>query len=233
MELLQLVANHIEEVSRPLRDEVASLKLLLVRIGDSLGSSEACTSCGLGLAPSLASFPLDSTEQKSFMVEEEHLYGCFSPHSSLHPSPQPDVSVVSKSDEINRIMAPVPQITPELHELRVESSMLLPMEVGSFEALAVATTTSPLQSEPCQLPAYTDNGGVLATSSKAIFAKELCGLLASLEAASHGYDNDIARVLAGKASEDIIRKVEKSLSKVSLWNKRRKRGVVRKVSTVP
>jgi hypothetical protein len=39
--------------------------------------------------------------------------------------------------------------------------------------------------------------------------------------------------LAGKASEDIIRKVEKSLSKVSLWNKGRKRGVVKKVSTVP
>jgi hypothetical protein len=115
---------------------------------------------------------------------------------------------------------------------------MLPMEVGSFEALAVATATSPLQSEPCQsepcqLPTYADNGGVLAPSSNAIFAKELCGLLASLEAASPGYGKDIACVLAGKASEDIIRKVEKSLSKVSLWNKRRKRGVAKKVSIVP
>jgi hypothetical protein len=110
---------------------------------------------------------------------------------------------------------------------------MLPMEVGSFEALAVATATLPLQSEPCQLPTYADNGGVLAPSSNAIFAKELCGLLASLEAASPGYGKDIACVLAGKASEDIIRKVEKSLSKVSLWNKRRKRGVAKKVSIVP
>jgi hypothetical protein len=141
------------------------------------------------------------------------------------------VSAASESEEI--IMAPVLQITPELHELRVESSVMLPMEVGSFEALAVATATSPLQSEPCQLPAFADNGGVLAASSEAIFAKELCGLLASLEAASPGYGKDIACVLAGKASEDIIRKVEKSLSKVSLWNKGRKRGVVKKVSTVP
>jgi hypothetical protein len=184
MELLQLVANHIEEVSRPLRDEEVALKLLLARIGDSLGSSEACTSRGLGLTPSLASFLLDSTEQKSSVVEEEHLYGCFSPHGSLRPSLQPDVSAASESEEI--IMAQVPQITPELHELHVESSVMLPMEVGSFEALAMATVTSPLQSKPCQLPAFADNGGVLAASSEAIFAKELCGLLASLEAASPG-----------------------------------------------
>jgi hypothetical protein len=97
-------------------------------------------------------------------------------------------------------MAPVLQITPELHELRVDSSVMLPMEVGSFEAFAVATVTSPLQLEPCQLPAYADIGGVLAPSSEAIFAKELCGLLASLEVASPGYGKNIACVLARKAS---------------------------------
>jgi hypothetical protein len=143
------------------------------------------------------------------------------------------VSVAYESEEINGIMAPVLQITPELHELRVESSVMLPIEVGSFEALAVATATSPLQSEPCQLPTYADNGGVLAPSSETIFVKELCGLLASLEAASPGYGKDIACVLARMASEDIMRKVEKSLSKVSVWNKRRKRGIAKKVSTVP
>jgi hypothetical protein len=36
MELLQLVDVHIEEACRPLREEVATLKLLLVRVGDSL-----------------------------------------------------------------------------------------------------------------------------------------------------------------------------------------------------
>jgi hypothetical protein len=67
---------------------------------------------------------------------------------------------------------------------------------------------------------------VLAHSSGAFFAKELCGLLASLEAASPGYGKDIACVLAGKASKDIVRKVEKSLRKVSLRSKRRKRKVL-------
>jgi hypothetical protein len=49
-------------------------------------------------------------------------------------------------------------------------------------------------------------------------------------AVSPRYGNDIACVLAGKALEDIIRKVEKSLRKVTIWNKRRKRNVARKAS---
>jgi hypothetical protein len=52
---------------------------------------------------------------------------------------------------------------------------------------------------------------VLAPNSETLFAKELSDLLVSLEAASPGYDMEIACVLVGKASEDIIRKVEKSL----------------------
>jgi hypothetical protein len=34
--------------------------------------------------------------------------------------------------------------------------------------------------------------------------------------------------LAGKASEDMIRIVEKSLKKVSIWDRKRKKGVARK-----
>jgi hypothetical protein len=36
MELLQLVDVHVDETSRPLREEVAALKLLLAHVGDSL-----------------------------------------------------------------------------------------------------------------------------------------------------------------------------------------------------
>jgi hypothetical protein len=61
MELLQLVDVRVEEASRPLREEVANLKLLLARIGDSLASLEACTRGGLGLVSTQASLPLDST----------------------------------------------------------------------------------------------------------------------------------------------------------------------------
>ncbi|KAK1627354.1 hypothetical protein QYE76_001669 [Lolium multiflorum] len=81
--------------------------------------------------------------------------------------------------------------------------------------MEVATTPSPPQSEPSQSVASLDHGAVLVPSSDALFAKELCGLLASLEAASPGYGKEIACVLAGKASEDMIKKVEKSLKKIS------------------
>jgi hypothetical protein len=43
-----------------------------------------------------------------------------------------------------------------------------------------------------------------------------------LEAASPGYGKEIAYVLAGKASEDMIKKVEKSLKKVSIRRIRRR-----------
>jgi hypothetical protein len=62
MELLQLVDARVEEASHPLREEVATLKLLLARVGDSLESFKACTSSGLGIAPMQASLLLDSVE---------------------------------------------------------------------------------------------------------------------------------------------------------------------------
>jgi hypothetical protein len=117
------------------------------------------------------------------------------------------------------ILDPVLQITPVFHELCEDSSKVLPLEVDSFEAFA---TLSP------QSPASLVSGAMLAHSSDALFAKELCGLLASLEAASPRYGRDIACVLAGQASEDLIRKVENSLKKVIIRGKRRKRGVGRK-----
>jgi hypothetical protein len=51
MELLQLVDVHVEVASRPLHEEVATLKLSLARVGDSLEPTKACTYGGLGIAP--------------------------------------------------------------------------------------------------------------------------------------------------------------------------------------
>jgi hypothetical protein len=62
---------------------------------------------------------------------------------------------------------------------------------------------------------------VLAPNSEALFAKELSDLLVSLEAASPGYGMEIASILAGKASKDIVRKVKKSLK-----SKRKKRVII-------
>jgi hypothetical protein len=210
MELLQLVDIRVEEATRPLREEVAMLKLLLAHVGDSLEPVETCTSDGMELASAQASFLFDSIEQKSYVVEEKQLYGCLSPCGSPCLSPQHDVAAASEGEVMDVILAPLLPlpVTPELQEL----------ELGSSKALTVATAASPPQS-----PAFVSSG-VLAYSSEALFGKELCGLLASLEAVSPGYGKDIACVLAGKASNDIIRKVEKSFRKISIWGKRRRRG---------
>ena len=102
-------------------------------------------------------------------------------------------------DDTSGILAPVLRIARELQETYGDSSVVLPMELGSLQALAVASTSS------------VGSGGVLAPVSEALFAKELCGLLDCLEATSPGFGKDVDCVLAGKASEDEIRKVEKSL----------------------
>jgi hypothetical protein len=83
---------------------------------------------------------------------------------------------------------------------------------------------------PPQSLASVVTGEVSADKADALFAAELCGLLASLEAVSPGYGKDIACVLAGEASEDMIRKVEKSLRKVIIRGRSRKRGLARKTS---
>jgi hypothetical protein len=129
---------------------------------------------------------------------------------------------VSESAVITKVVAPVLQVMPELQELSGESSVVLPVELRSLEASVVAMTPSPPPLRPCQAPAIVDSGGVLAPNFEALFGKELYDLLVSLEAASPGYGMDIACVLAGKASEDIIKKVEKSLrskrkKKVYFW----------------
>jgi hypothetical protein len=126
------------------------------------------------------------------------------------------------------------------------------MELVPLEALEVSTTPSPSPPplEPCQsnvivgsggldasvttvhvvsLSDGIDEAGVLAPNSEALFGKEICDLLVSLEAASPGYGKEIACVLAGDASEELIKKVEKSLSIIKI-RKIRKRRVARKAS---
>lgn len=212
MEIRQLVVDCIEEASRPLREEVAALKLLLARVGDSLQPTEECASGGVGLTPAQVLFPLDSTEQKSSVVEEALHFGCFSPHGSPCPSPLLVVTTASEGEDIGGILAPALQVTLELQESSLDSSL------ASLKALAVASLPS------------VDSGGVLDTTSEALFAKELCRLLACLEASNPGCGKDIACVLTGTASDDVIRKVENSLSTFSLRDKRRKKGLAKKTS---
>ena len=83
---------------------------------------------------------------------------------------------------------------------------------------ASATLSSVAVGHVVSLGGKVDEARVLAPNSEALFAKELCDLLVSLEAAIPGYGKDIAGVLVGTALEGIIRKVEKSLR-----SKRKKR----------
>jgi hypothetical protein len=83
------------------------------------------------------------------------------------------------------ILDPVLHITPEFHELSEASLEVLPLELVSSEALA----TLPPQSHTTLV-----SGAIVEHSSDAIFAKELCGLLASLEAVSPRYGKDILRL---------------------------------------
>jgi hypothetical protein len=116
MELLQLIKVCVEEASRPLYEEVAALKLLLERVGDSLESSEGFTHGGLGPISAQASIPHDFTEQKSYVVEEAHIYGCFSPCGSPCLSSRLDVLASNKCEGMDGILAPVLH-APEPHEL--------------------------------------------------------------------------------------------------------------------
>jgi hypothetical protein len=107
--------------------------------------------------------------------------------------------------------------------LSEESSVVFPLELGSFEALTVASTSSP----PLSLASVVTRE-VSVDKADALFVAELCGLIASLEAVSPEYGKDIACVLAGQASEEMITKVEKSLRKVIIRGRSKKRGVARK-----
>jgi hypothetical protein len=113
----------------------------------------------------------------------------------------------------------------ELHDLSGESSVVLTLKLGSFEAFLAASTPSPPQSL-----ASVVTEEVSADKADALFAAELCGLLASLKVIIPRYGKDIVCVLARQASEEMITKVEKSLRKVIIRGRRKKRGIVRKTS---
>jgi hypothetical protein len=140
LELDQLVANRVEEASRPLREEVASLKMLLAHAGVSLEPTEACSSGGQELAAMKASLPLSSEEQKSSVVE----------------------------------------ITPELHELCGDSSVVPELlELGGGEVM-------PPSVEEVRHVVPFDVGvaksGLPATVSGGVVAREVCDFLATLAA---------------------------------------------------
>jgi hypothetical protein len=74
-ELLQLVADRIEEVTRPLRDEADAIKLWLSRAAGSWERAEAASTGGVGKAPVQAS--------DAGLMDAE-LFEIYSPFSPIH-----------------------------------------------------------------------------------------------------------------------------------------------------
>ena len=134
------------------------------------------------------------------------------------PCPQLDASVASESEEIIAGMAPVMTVMPELQELCQESSPPLSMMHLEVDSLGSSAMTSmPQALEPQQPLVFID--------TEVLFAKELCDLLVSLEAASPGYGKEIACLLSRKDPGSKVMKVKEFLR-----SKCRKSGASRKAS---
>jgi hypothetical protein len=121
-------------------------------------------------------------------IGEEGLYGGFSPRVSASPQLHPEVPATSESEDITAVMAPVMLIMTELQEFcgKLAPLSMVHLEVDSIGSLAVASTP----------PSLEPNQSVGLADSEARFAKELCDLLASLEAVSPGSSKEIVRLLS-------------------------------------
>jgi hypothetical protein len=121
------------------------------------------------------------------------LYGCFSPRVGDH-SPLSTLSYVPSTAEgeaIATVVAPVVQIMPELRELC--TSPTLPLSVEHKKVDSPMTLSSPEQSDGVSAPIPPS----MLDNPDALFAKELCDILSSLEAAIPGCGRAVACLLTG------------------------------------
>jgi hypothetical protein len=184
---------------------LARVESFLVRVGAALGTSleapEASPPHGINVSPT--------------DVGEEGLYGGFSPRARPSPMPRPNVSDANESEVANGLMALMMLIMPELQELCGESvppPSMLHKEVDSFGSSEVAYATLSLEASQSLV-------------SEDLFAKELCDLLITLEAAIPGSSKEIASLLSEKATGDKIKRVKEYLR-----GKSKKSNATRKAS---
>jgi hypothetical protein len=74
-------------------------------------------------------------------------------------------------------------------------------------------TTPPIV-EPSQSLDMANEEGVLAPNFEDLFGRELCSLLVSLEAVSHGSSKEIAHLLTEKFATGKIKKVKEYLRRI-------------------
>jgi hypothetical protein len=144
------------------------------------------------------------------------------------------------AEDIIEVMTPAMQIVPKLHDNCGEPSLVIPKEMPVTPlspllepnppmdrgVLDATVTHSPMTiGQVVSLSDGVDEIDASASDSEALFAKELCDLLITLESACPGSGKEIVDILTGKDSRDIIKKVKKSLK-----SKCKKSDRARKVS---
>jgi hypothetical protein len=214
--------------------QVEQLEGFLVRIGRFVERAEAVLSKVSSLPATLMTNPascpceagVDSVEDRG-----EELYGSFSPRvgdSSSPLSTSPSVSSIVKGEALAAIVTPVLQIMPELQGLC--ESPVLPLSEEHVNVDSLTALSSPKRSDVISATIPPKQ----KLNSDALFAKELCDILSSLEAANLGIGRALACILTG----DIIKSKSKKVSDCprtgiqkdkSLRRKDKKSGTIRKV----
>jgi hypothetical protein len=137
------------------------------------------------------------------------LYGCFSPRGgdTLLLPPFPAVST-SEGETINVVVAPVLQIMPGLQEICASPTVPLSVE-GMQMDLPASSCAQPVSDSPLSQEQLEVNPSVQSDVTSVpippppphdrdvLFAKELCDLLSSVEAAIPGCGRAIACLLTG------------------------------------
>jgi hypothetical protein len=178
------------------------------------------------LKSSIEAFVVEAPKD-SYDDGDDCIFGCFSPRAT----------VVSPSEDIVVIMAPVMQIImPELQNLCGEASpspslSMVQQQLDSLGTSSVVSTPPLVDlSQPLD---FVDHGakvteaGALAPNSEALFIEELHNLLVSFEVAIPGSGKEIASLLAGKTTMGDIKKVKEYFKHVS-----KKSGTAKKAPKV-
>jgi hypothetical protein len=176
--------NRFEEVVRPLREEVATLKRLLAHDGVAMEPTDAH-----------ALVPPDSAEQNSFVVEDEHLYSCFSPRGSFSPCAGASSTVTAPTDVDAAVLfggvltpPPVEEVRPGSHKFSDVASP--PCEALAFEKCGDIDASVSLSAESGRQVVHIHDtvakSGLLPMVPGAIVAKEVSEFLAILAVAFQG-----------------------------------------------
>jgi hypothetical protein len=225
-----------------------------------VGSFLARAEAALGKLPAIPVVtPLAKPHVGHVGEEKADLYGCLSPRGRPSTSSLPIVSPTAESEAITRVVAPVLQIMPELHELceePVSPMSVVHQMVDSPEAtVPLPHALSPL--EPSQTLSSVEReglddivvhstesigqvvsvggnvvvSGVVAPIPGALFAKKLYDFLVNLEADEPSSGKTIGCLLKERERRNKSKVGSGILKEKSFKSKIKKSGASKKAST--